>query len=259
MLSAFNIISYVYSSLPDSLVKKLVLGKSKLDHFASEQDITKTKKFILLSIILSLVSFVVFIILGLNLLLSAVLSFCLFPFSLFVLCGHVRSQIFTRYKTFDETAYILLNSISIGLLIYKSIFYSIDLLLKKDIVNDQYSTIFKDLLMQANFGGDENQLIRNFAQTFFSEEYIVVLENLSGGRYIESSPNFLLQMKREMGIIEDNIVIFIALSCLLPLALSMVIPLIINANSILLLLFPLFFGLFGSFFLRYIQDRSSMI
>ena len=74
--------------------------------------------------------------------------------------------------------------------------------------------------------------------------------------FIDSDPDFLLKVKREIKLIEDNVVIFIAVSCLFPLVLSLVLALILPQNSLSLIIFPLMYALFGSFTLRFIQNKS---
>ena len=92
---------------------------------------------------------------------------------------------------------------------------------------------------------------------FLSDRYRHIFQNIKRERtFIDSDPEFLLRVKRQAALIEDNIVIFIAVTCLLPLVLSLVLALIMPQDSLSILLLPLIYALFGSYILRYIQNKN---
>ena len=159
---------------------------------------------------------------------------------------------------FDEIAFLVINSLSINMKSSQSLPRSIELLLKKGVNDKFYKKYFEDMIFELNMGEDEDQIIEKNSDIFQNKRHKYAFQNLKNpDSFIETDPDFLIRIKREIKLIDDNIVIFVAVSCLLPLILSLVLALIVPPNSPTILLFPLLYTVFGTLTLRLIQNKST--
>ena len=108
-----------------------------------------------------------------------------------------------------------------------------------------------------NLGEDENTIINEGKEIFLNKQYQNAFQNIKREDFfVDSDPDFLFEIRKTIKLIEDNIIIFIAFSCLFPLVLSLVLALILPSDSLIVFVFPLLYSLFGTFALRFIQNKS---
>ena len=134
---------------------------------------------------------------------------------------------------------------------------SIEHLFSSKTSDKYYNKFLQNILYSLNLGEAEELIIEEGKGVFLSQNHQNVFQNIrSNDYYLESDPDFLVRIKRTIKAIENNIVIFIAVSCLFPLVLSLVLALLLPPNSAIILVFPLLYAVFGTLSLRFVQNRS---
>lgn len=249
-----------FSIIPQNFLYKIALGKLRTysKDFISDKDLVKLKILSNISIFIFFISivlcyFLIQLSLIFTILVSITISFALF----FVFSDYIRSSIIKKHRLFDEAAFLIINSLSINMKSTQSLPRSIELLINKGSTDDYYKKYFESMIFDLNVGADENQLIDEYSKIFRNKRHKYAFQNLKDpNSFINTDPDFLIRLKQEIKMIEDNIVIFVAISCLLPLVLSLVLSLIVSPTSPTLLLFPLLYAVFGSATLRLIQNKS---
>ncbi|MHA1406615.1 MAG: hypothetical protein ACTSSG_04450 [Candidatus Heimdallarchaeaceae archaeon] len=250
------------SLLPYPLIEKLVMGKlsDKTRFFIQEKDKSKIRLLGNTFFPLFIAIFLIFhFLVNSNILVSSFISL-LSAFTFFFVFGdNIRVRIFSRQLKFEEEAFLILNSLSINAISTKSIPKSIQLLNlnKKDY--KYYYDHFQNLLFELNLGKDEQEVMKEGSKIFSNTKYADILQNLMReDKTIDTDPDFLNRIKKEIKTIEDNIIIFIAVSCLLPLILSLVLSFLLPPNSPSLLFLPILYAIFGTLLLRFIQNKSRL-
>lgn len=248
------------SLFPKEILYRIVLGKVKRysEYFIIDRDLLKIRLVGNVTIVGFGILFCIFHLLTkLNIVLSIVISLISCVAFFFVSGEYVRSSILVRQKKFDEAAFLVLNSLSINMIATGSFPKSIELLNTVGTHSHYYKKYFEKIIYELNTGENEDKVIHNSSKIFLNKKYQYSFYNIRNEElFIDSDPDFLLKVKREIKLIEDNVVIFIAVSCLFPLVLSLVLALILPQNSFSLIIFPLMYSLFGSFTLRFIQNKS---
>ncbi|MBY8999310.1 MAG: hypothetical protein KGD64_00140 [Candidatus Heimdallarchaeota archaeon] len=249
-----------FSLIPKEFLYKIILGKIKRHSkdFISERDLTKIIVFSNLSILNFLLSIVLcYFLIQLNIIFTLLVSIVIALSFFFVTSDYIRSNIMKRHHLFDEMAFLIINSLSINMKSTQSLPQSIELLLKKRTVDNFYKEYFEEMVFKFNVGADEDRIIDENSRMFQNKKHRYAFQNLKNPvSFIETDPDFLIKLKREVKLIEDNMVIFVAISCLLPLVLSLVLSLIVAPTSPTLLLFPFLYAVFGTATLRLIQNKS---
>ena len=239
---------------------KLILGgiRNHSNFFITEEDLVKIKRSSIASVFLFLtLSLLLCFLTKTNIGIAITISFVAAVAFLFVFGDYVRSTILKKHQEFDESAFLILNALSINIVSTQSFPHAIDFLVSNGISNKYYNEYFTEMIYNLNIGEYEDQVIGEGKRIFLNNKYQNAFQNIKNEeRFIESDPDFLLRVKKEIKLIEDNIVIFVAVSCLLPLVLSMVLALIIPPESLTIFIFPLLYALFGIFTLRFVQNRS---
>ncbi len=249
-----------FSMIPKEFLYKITLGKIKKhsEDFISENDLVKLVVLCNLAIFSFFISMLLcYFLIQLNLVFTLIVSIVISLALFFVFSDYVRSSIIKKHRLFDEVAFLIINSLSISMKSTQSLPRSIELLLKKGTTDNFYKKHFEDMIFNLNIGADENQTIDENSKMFQNRKHKYAFQSLKKpDSFIETDPDFLTRLKREIKLIEDNMVIFVAISCLLPLVLSLVLSLIVAPTSPTLLLFPLLYAVFGTVTLRLIQNKS---
>jgi len=249
-----------FSIIPKEFLYRITLGKIRKhsEDFISENDLAKLVMLCNLAILSFFVSMLLcYFLIQINLIFTLIVSIAISLALFFVVSDYVRSGIIKKRRLFDEVAFLIINTLSINMKSTQSLPRSIELLLKKGTVDNFYKKYFEDMIFSLNIGADENQTIDENSKMFQNKKHKYAFQSLKNPDFfIETDPDFLTRIKREIKLIEDNIVIFVAISCLLPLVLSLVLSLIVSPTSPTLLLFPLLYAVFGTVTLRLIQNKS---
>jgi len=239
---------------------KLILGgvRKHSSFFITEGDLIKIKRICVASVFLFILSsFIFYFLTKISIIIAITISFAAAIAFLFVFGDYIRATILKRHQEFDESAFLILNALSINMVSTQSFPHAVDFLVTNGISNKYYNKYFTEMIYNFNIGEYEDQVISEGKRIFLNKKYQNAFQNIKNEeRFIESDPDFLLRVKKEIKLIEDNIVIFVAVSCLLPLVLSMVLALIIPPESPIIFIFPLLYALFGIFTLRFVQNRS---
>ena len=249
-----------FSIFPIKFLDRIILAKVRKhsSFFIKEKDLMKLR-FIGNSSIMILISFFVLFhfLTQVNIILTTVISLIVCIAYIFVFGDYVRSEIIRRHQSFDESAFLIINSLSISMISSNSFPKSVEFLLSGSTLDEYYQKYFQDLLFSLNLGEDETTVIDEGKHIFLNKQYQNAFQNIKREDFfVESDPDFLFKIKRTIKLIEDNIIIFIAFSCLFPLVLSLVLALILPSDSLIVFVFPLLYSLFGSFALRFIQNKS---
>jgi hypothetical protein len=239
---------------------RIVLAKVRKhsSFFITEKDLMKLRFIGNSSLIVFILFFVLFHFLTqTNIILTAAISLIIFFVYVFVFGDYIRSTIIKRHQLFDESAFLIINSLSINMISLNSFPKSIEFLFAGSTFDDYYRKYFQNMLFNLNLGEDETTIIEERKEIFLNKQYQNAFQNIMREDFfVDSDPDFLFKIKKTIKLIEDNIIIFIAFSCLFPLVLSLVLALILPANSLIVFVFPLLYSLFGSFALRFIQNKS---
>ena len=248
------------SLFPKEILYRVVLGKIKKysEYFIVDKDLLKIRLIGNISIVSFGILFSVFYLLTKQSVVLSIIIGLITCIAFFFVSGeYVRSSILARQKKFDEAAFLVLNSLSINMIATGSFPKSIELLNSVGFHSRYYKRYFEKIIYELNTGDNEDKVIHNSSKIFLNKKYQYSFHNIRNEEmFIDSDPDFLLGVKREIKLIEDNVVIFIAVSCLFPLVLSLVLALILPQNSLSLIIFPLMYALFGTFTLRFIQNKS---
>ena len=248
------------SIIPKGLLYRMILGKVKKrsKFFISEKDYTSIHLVGNGSLFTFILSFLIFfLITDMNELLSLGISLISSIAFLIVLGDYIRTKILNRHQNFEETAFLIINALSINMAATQSFPHSVELLMSKGITDEFYRKYFEKIVFNLNLGESEEEIIQNGSEIFLSKKYENAFQNIkSSNSFIDSDPDFLLRVKRGIKLIEDNIVIFIAVSCLFPLVLSVVLSFILPSNSLIVLIFPLLYAIFGTLILRFMHNRG---
>ena len=248
------------SLFPKEKLYTLVLGKVKKysEYFIIDTDLLKIRLIGNITIAGFAILFCFFYLLTqLSIVLSFVISLITCIAFFFVSGEYIRSSILARHRKFDEAAFLVLNSLSINMVATDSFPKSIEMLNSVGYHSPYYKKYFEMIIYELNTGENEDKIINNSSKIFLNKKYQYSFHNIRNEEmFIDSDPEFLLRVKREIKLIEDNVVIFIAVSCLFPLVLSLVLALILPQNSLSLIIFPLMYSLFGTFTLRFLQNKS---
>ncbi|MHA1344881.1 MAG: hypothetical protein ACTSVO_08290 [Candidatus Heimdallarchaeaceae archaeon] len=249
-----------FSIIPKEFLYRITLGRIRKhsEDFISDNDLVKLVVLCNLAILSFFVSILLcYFLIQLNFIVTLVVSIAISLAIFFVSSDYIRSGIIKKRILFDEVAFLIINSLSISMKSTQSLPSSIELLLRKGAVDNFYRKYFEDMIFNLNVGADENQIIDENSKMFHNKKHQYAFQSLKNPDFfIKTDPDFLTRLKREIKLIEDNMVIFIAISCLLPLVLSLVLSLIISPTSPTLLLFPLLYAVFGTVTLRLIQNKS---
>jgi len=250
-----------FSIFPRKLLYRTILGKIKdsSSFFVSEKDYRDIRLVgNLTPIVFIITTVVVFLITQLNIVLGLIIGLISSIGFLFVFGDHIRSKIIERHTKFEETAFLILNSLSINMLSTESFPHSIELLLSKSGIDEDYKKYFQEMIHNLNLGESEDHIIQEGGKIFQTKKYENAFQNIkTENTFIDSDPDFLLRVRRGIKLTEDNIVIFIAVSCLLPLVLSIVLSFILPSDSLTIFVFPLLYAIFGTLILRFMQNRGS--
>lgn len=249
-----------FSIFPKAILYRLALGKVEKHSkfFISEKDYRNIRLIGNSSLLFFVISFVLFhyvtlINVPIALLISSIASLSF----LFVLSDYIRTKILNRHQKFEETAFLIINSLSINMVATQSFPHSVELLLTKGIKDKYYTKYFQDMLYSLNLGENEDEIINNGGKIFLNKQYETSFQNIKNeNAFIESDPEFILYVRKGIKLIEDNIVIFIAVSCLLPLVLSMVLSFLLPSNSPTIFVFPLLYAVFGTLILRFMNNKN---
>ena len=250
-----------FSIFPRNLLYRTILGKVKdsSNFFISERDYRDIRLIgNLTPIIFILITVVVYFVTQQNIILGLVIGLISSLGFLIVFGDHIRSKVLERHQKFEETAFLIINSLSINMLSTESFPHSIELLISKSGLDENYKKYFQEMIHNLNLGESEDLLIQEGGKIFQSKKYENAFHNIkTENTFIDSDPDFLLRVRKGMKLIEDNIVIFIAVSCLLPLVLSIVLSFILPSDSLTIFIFPLLYAIFGTLILRFMQNRGA--
>ena len=250
----------IFSIFPRKLLYRTVLGKIKnsSSFFIQEKDYRNIRLIGNLTPIIFIIStIVVFLITQFNILLGVLIGTISSVGFLIVFGDHIRSKILIRQQKFEESAFLVINSLSINMLSTESFPYSIELLVSRSSIEEDYSKYFTEMIHQLNLGENEDEIIQRGGKIFQTKKYENAFQNVkSENTFIDSDPDFLLRVRKGIKLLEDNIVIFIAVSCLLPLVLSIVLSFILPSDSLMIFMFPLLYAIFGTLILRFMQNRE---
>ena len=239
---------------------KLILGGviKHSNFFILDEDLIKIKRISIASVFLFVIlSFILHFLTKISIIVTLAISFVSAIAFLFVFGDYIRATILKRHQEFDESAFLVLNALSINMVSTQSFPHAVDFLVVNGISNSYYNEYFTKMIYNFNIGEHEDLIISEGKRIFLNKKYQNAFQNIKNKeRFIESDPDFLLRVKKEIKLIEDNIVIFVAVSCLLPLVLSMVLALIFPPESPAIFIFPLLYALFGIFTLRLVQNKS---
>jgi len=249
-----------FSIFPKRILYKVALGKVEKHSkfFISETDYRYLRLIGNSTLLFFVVSFVLFYyVTMINVLIALLISSIASVSFLFVLSDYIRSKIINRHKKFEEKAFLIINSLFINMIATQSFPHSLELLLAKGITDKYYTRYFQDMLYNLNLGENEDEIINNGGKIFLNKQYEVAFQNIKNeNSFIESDPEFIIHVRKGIKLVEDNIVIFIAVSCLLPLVLSMVLSFLLPADSPTIFIFPLLYAVFGTLILRFMNNKS---
>jgi len=249
-----------FSIFPMKFLDKMILSKVRKhsSFFIAEKDLIKLRFIGNSSILIFVLFFVVFHFLThANIILTIAVSLIVSIAYVFVFGDYVRSTIIQRHQLFDESAFLIINSLSINMISSNSFPKAVEFLISGSAFDDYYQKYFQEMLFNMNLGEDENTIINEGKEIFLNRQYQNAFQNIKKEDFfVDSDPDFLFKIKKTMKLIEDNIIIFIAFSCLFPLVLSLVLALILPSDSLIVFVFPLLYSLFGTFALRFIQNKS---
>ena len=257
-----NIKSYLmqFSFLPLKFLDRIILAKVRKhsSFFIKEEDLINLRFIGNGSIILFVLFFLIFHFLThANIILTCVISLIVCLVCFFVFGDYIRSTIIKRHQLFDETAFLIMNSLSINMISLDSLPKAVEFLFSGSNLDDYYQEYFQEMLFKMNMGENEDEIIEEGKKIFMNKHYQNAFQNIKReDSFVDSDPDFLFKIKKTMKLIEDNIIIFIAFSCLFPLVLSLVLALILPSDSLIVFVFPLIYSLFGTFALRFIQNKS---
>ena len=213
-----------FSIFPRNLLYRIILGKIKdsSGHFIVERDYTNVRMVgNLTPIIFTISTILVYFVSQYSILLALLIGTITSLGFLIVFGDHIRAKIINRHQEFEEMAFLIINSLSINMQSTESFPHSIELLLSGNISDDYYMKYFQEIIYRLNLGENEDELIQEEGKIFRSTKYQNAFQNIKvENTFIESDPDFLLRVRKKIKLIEDNIVIFIAVSCLLPLVLT---------------------------------------
>ncbi len=249
-----------FSVFPKKLLYRVILGKirNSSSFFISEKDYGNIRLIgNLTPVVFMITTLVVYFITQFNILLGLVIGSISSVGFLIVFGDHIRSKIIQRHQKFEETAFLIINSLSINMLSTGSFPYSIELLLSKSNIDEDYKKYFQEMIHKLNLGEGEEEIIQEGGKIFQTKKYENAFQNIkTENTFIDSDPDFLMRVRRSIKLMEDNIVIFIAVSCLLPLVLSIVLSFILPSDSLTIFVFPLLYAIFGTLILRFMQNRE---
>jgi len=251
----------IYSIIPIEILEKRALGKitPNTQLFVKGEDIKQLVKTGNVSVMI-LIGFgaILYSTTSLNFFFIILISFITSLLFLYIFSDFIRTKINERHQEFDETAFLILNSLAINMVITKSFPHSVNLLASTNCHSEFYRNFFTDILMDLNLGKKEGEIITRSSEVFLSKKNQQYFESILMEEFIvDSDPDFLIRIKKMISITEDNIAIFIAVSCILPLILTLIFSITVSMNSMYLLLFPVFYAVYGSYLLKFIQNKSS--
>ncbi len=232
---------------------------NKTKHFFTNEDKKRLMQFRNISGSITLTLFIFFTqLLKWKIANALILSLFMGILNMLICIHYTRSKIIQKHQKFDEKAFLTLNSLSINMTVLNSFPHALENIIEYQLEEENYQKAFQKAIFKLNIGNSkEDQIIEEISAIFLNEKYRRMLRNIKKQTIIiESEPEFLLNIKREIALIEDNISIFIAISCLFPLILSLVISLVVPNDSLLIILFPVFYGFFGTYILQYIQNKT---
>lgn len=243
-----------------ALLDRLILAKVRKysSFFITDKDFKKLR-FIGNSAIAVFVLFLVVFhfLTHVNILITILISLIVCFTYIFVFGDYIRSTIIQRHQLFDESAFLVINSLSINMISSNSFPKAVEFLIAGDVFDDYYRKYFQEMLFDMNLGENEDMIIEERKEIFLNKQYQNAFQNIKREDFfVDSDPDFLFKIKKTIKLIEDNIIIFIAFSCLFPLVLSLVLALILPSDSLIVFVFPLLYALFGTFSLRFIQNKS---
>ncbi|MHA2357385.1 MAG: hypothetical protein ACXABK_01275 [Candidatus Heimdallarchaeaceae archaeon] len=249
-----------FSIIPKSLLYRIILGKKvkQSSFFITDKDKMKAR-FVGNGTVLCFLTllFLLYFLARVNLLITCTISLVSCISFFFVFGDTIRSNIINRHQRFSETAFLTLNALSINMSATGSFPKSIENLFLSKTSDKYYTKYLQNILYSLNLGEDEEVIIEEGKQIFLSKNHQNVFQNIRNNDfYLESDPEFLIKVKKTIKAIEDNIVIFIAVSCLFPLVLSLVLALLLPPDSVIIFVFPLLYAVFGTLSLRLVQNRS---
>lgn len=232
---------------------------NKTRHFFTNKDKKRLRQFRNISGSITLSLFIFFTqLLKWKITNAIILSLSMGILNMLICIHYTRSKIIEKHQKFEEKAFLILNSLSINMTVLSSFPHALENIIEYQLEEKNYQKTFQKAMFKLNIGNSkEDQVIEEISAIFLNEKYRRILRNIKKQTImIESEPEFLLNIKREIAFIEDNITIFIAVSCLFPLVLSLIISLIVPYDSLLIILFPVFYGFFGTYILQYIQNKT---
>ena len=242
------------------MLDRLILAKVRKhsNFFVTENDL-KRLRFIGNSSILVFALFIVIFhfLTHANIFLTLAIGLIVCFTYIFVFGDYVRSTIIQRHQLFEESAFLVLNSLSINMISSNSFPKAVEFLITGGVFDDYYRKYFQEMIFKLNIGENEDLIIEERKEIFLNKQYQNAFQNIKKEDFfVDSDPDFLFKIKKTIKLIEDNIIIFIAFSCLFPLVLSLVLALILPSDSSIVFVFPLLYALFGTFSLRFIQNKS---
>lgn len=244
--------------VPRSILERLIFGKinDQTRFFISDRDYQSITIVGNMAIVFAIFTTILQIFLYQIAIGYAIITGILVGISLMLIYGgHIKAKIIQLHQQFDRDAFLMINALSINMVTTGSFFSSVDNLLQEDMANRYYNKYFKDIIFNANLGKNELQLINEAKEIFLTSKYKEIFSNLNKNIYVYSEPEFLQKIKKKIGIIEDYIVVFIAVSSLFPLSLTFILAMFSKHASISLMLFPFFYGIIGSLILRLMQNK----
>ncbi len=248
------------SVIPTAILERLFL--SKIQSIAPSYINDKDKKRLYFisnaSILLGLILFVIeLFFFRFNSIISILIAIGITSASLLVNGMANSANILKRRRDLEEQAFLFLNALSINILSTQSFPKAIQVLSENETENHYLNKLQKEIIFALNIGKSEDKILDEFQHFFNDKKYQYIFRNIKNNNaFVNSDPDFLFEIKRSMGKLEDNLAIFIAVSTLFPLVLSLALSIMLPANSVSILLFPIIYAIIGSLLLKIIEIQS---
>ena len=140
--------------------------------FITEKDLIKLRFIGNSSILILVLFFVVFHFLTqANIILTIAISLIVCFAYVFVFGDYVRSTIIKRHQSFDESAFLIINSLSINMISSNSFPKAVEFLISGSAFDDYYQKYFQEMLFNMNLGEDENTIINEGKEIFLNKQY----------------------------------------------------------------------------------------
>ena len=169
------------SIIPKKFLYRAVLGKieDSSNFFIKDNDYRNIRIIgNLTPIVLIVTTIIVYLLTQLNLVFALIIGIISSVGFLVVFGDYIRSKVLERHQKFEETAFLIINSLSINMLSTQSLPHSLELLLSKSVTDEDYEKYFREMIYRLNLGENEDEIIQESGKIFITKKYENAFQNI---------------------------------------------------------------------------------